>query len=217
VDNNFTIEKAVDKIVAREIRETLDGKPLILASGSPRRKKVLELLGLEFTIYSPEIDEVPQIGMLPQNFAENMAVNKVKTAINKFEQSIIIGADTVVVLGNRILGKPKGAPDALKMLRLLRGKEHLVITAIAVCSNGNSKISYSHDVTSVYFKNFSDREIYDYIDSGEPLDKAGSYGIQGMGSILVDRIEGELDNVIGFPLDCLARLIVKKNRVSDGI
>ncbi|MCP4634661.1 MAG: septum formation protein Maf [candidate division Zixibacteria bacterium] len=217
MNNRFTIENAIEKSSAEDVKKELTGKSIVLASSSPRRKKVLELLGLEFSIHSPEIEEIMQTGMLPANFAEDMAVKKVSTVLNKFKQSVIIGADTVVVIGSRILGKPKDASDAIRMLRFLRGKEHRVISAIAACTNGTHKIIYSHEVTSVVFKNFSDRDIYDYIDSGEPLDKAGSYGIQGMGSILVDRINGQLDNVIGFPLDCLARLIVEKGQVGNGI
>jgi septum formation protein len=216
MENSFTFEKAIDKKSAESLKNALAGKKIVLASSSPRRKRVLELLGLEFSIYTPEIEEVMQSGMLPPNYAEDMAVKKVRTAINKFQQSVIIGADTVVVIGNRILGKPNGSAEAIKMLRFLRGKEHKVITAVAACMNGTPNIVYSHETTSVYFRNFTDREIYDYIDSGEPLDKAGSYGIQGMGSILVDRIEGELDNVIGFPLDCLAKLIIESDRLKNG-
>ncbi|MBD3170526.1 MAG: septum formation protein Maf [candidate division Zixibacteria bacterium] len=212
VENNlFTIEKAVDKPSAETIKSSFEGERILLASTSPRRKKVLELLGLDFDVYKPRIDETPPAGVLPSDYAEAMAVKKVKNALeNDVNNRVIIGADTVVILGERILGKPADEAEAAKMLRSLRGKEHIVITAVAMNIKKAGKVIFSHESTRVLFKRFTDEHLYEYIDSGEPLDKAGSYGIQGMGSVLVEKINGELDNVIGFPLNCLAKMLLSQ-------
>ena len=217
MSEEFTIENAVSKPAAENIRNALGNRPVVLASGSPRRREVLELLGIDFQVYKPQVEEPPSYGLVPWRYAESLAVEKVNDASGKFPGNLIIGADTVVIIGNRILGKPRDTLDAAGMLRLLRGKEHQVITAIGICLNGDRKVSYSHEITRVFFKNFSEDDLYGYIDSGEPLDKAGSYGIQGMGRILVDRIDGELDNVIGFPLNTFAKLLTSSVNVNRSI
>lgn len=206
----FTIENAVAKPAAQEVVSMLSGRRVILASGSPRRRRVLELLGIDFETYQPVIDENIPPGIAPPAIAETLAAEKVRHALDHSRGCPVIGADTLVILGHEILGKPVEAEDALRILKLLRGLRHRVITGIAVSVNGSDKISTSHEVTDVIFREFSDGELDEYIASGEPFDKAGAYGIQGMGSVLVDHIEGELDNVIGFPLDCLAKILARK-------
>ena len=205
---NFTIENAIAKPSALRVKAALKDKSFILASSSPRRRQVLELLGLKFQIHNPIVDESPLASDDAAVFAETIAASKVDAIKSKFPDQLIIGADTVVVLGERILGKPGDDDEAIEMLHLLRDKEHCVITAVAACCNGNQMI-VSHEKTHVFFRNYTEAELREYVTSGEPMDKAGSYGIQGMGSILVDKIEGELDNVIGLPLNCLANLLGK--------
>ncbi len=203
----YTIENAIDKPAAVKIKEILGDAEVILASSSPRRIEVFKLLGLNFLIYCPLLDESSNLSKDPVQFAETNSLMKAKEASEYYLDTPVIAADTVVVLENRILGKPKNAEGAQRMLTMLRGKQHRVITAVSCYNNGKGMESVSHEETTVFFGNFTDKELSDYVKSGEPLDKAGSYGIQGMGSILVDRISGELDNVIGMPLNCLAQLL----------
>jgi len=214
---NFTIENAIAKPSALWVKAALKDKPFILASSSPRRRQVLELLGLNFQICNPIVDESLLASGDAAVFAETIAASKVDAIKSKFPDQLIIGADTVVVLGERILGKPGDADEAIEMLHLLRDKEHCVITAVAACGHGNYQLIVSHEKTRVFFRNYTETELREYVTSGEPMDKAGSYGIQGMGSILVDKIEGELDNVIGLPLNCLANLLGKSEYVGNRI
>ncbi len=207
----FTIEYAVNKNSAKTVRSKLKGGKVVLASSSPRRKRILELIGVEFKTYNPLVDESSVFTDNPIEYARCLAEAKANEAGIKFSDSLIIGADTIVVLGSRILGKPADADQAREMLRNLRDKKHTVITAIAVYRGSNDGCISSYETTDVYFRDFTDEDLERYLISEESLDKAGSYGIQGMGSILVEKIEGELDNVIGLPLDCLDKLLAEYN------
>ena len=168
---------------------------IILASASPRRRKLLAAAGLDFDIIIPEIDETPLPGEHPRAFAERLAVEKTEAVS---ADGIILAADTVVVQNDTILGKPVDAADARKMLEALSGAEHEVITAVCIRDAARSEVfSVS---TRVVFRTLSCDEIDDYIAGGEPMDKAGAYAIQGGAAHMVRSIHGSYTNVVGLPL-----------------
>ncbi len=179
---------------------------IILASLSPRRAELLELLNIPFEKFPVDIDESPKKNELPEIYVKRIAENKVKQASKK-RKGIIIGADTIV-WKNCFLGKPINKEEAKNMLRILSGSEHFVYSAIAVLNNQNKLIS---DVskTKVIFNKLSEKEIDLYIKTGEPMDKAGAYGIQGLGGIFIKEIQGSYYNVVGFPLDIFYKLMKK--------
>lgn len=176
---------------------------LILASKSPRRKALLSLITTDFEIKSADADET-----LPQGITPDRAViylSKIKAQPLANSNDTVIGADTVVAIGDKILGKPKDRNDAFYMLRLLSGKWHSVFTGVTVISPEKSKSFFVE--TKVKFFELSDEEIVRYIDTNEPFDKAGAYGIQGKGSLLVEKIDGDYFNVVGLPVSTLNRVL----------
>lgn len=183
-------------------------KPLILASASPRRQQFFADLGLTFTALAADIDETPLDGEKPDAFALRMAEEKAEVIARQHPASWVIGADTVVTLNGSILGKPADAAHALEILRTLQGKTHQVITGLALtCPEEGNSVSLT-ETTEVSFAPFSDAVLASYIRTGEPLDKAGAYGIQAKGAFLVETIHGSCSNAIGIPLQtCIARLI----------
>ncbi|KAA3632491.1 MAG: septum formation inhibitor Maf [Calditrichaeota bacterium] len=185
---------------------------IILGSRSPRRVKLLSESGIKFKQLIPDIDEKTLEGEKPIDYAVRLAQEKALALLPQlYEQQLVIGCDTIVVLEGAVLGKPEDEADAFRILSTLSGKQHEVCTALAIANNQNVIVT-GHEITQVYFNAVSADEIRNYISSGEPMDKAGAYGIQGMGAFLVDRIEGNLDTVIGFPrtlLDELARQILE--------
>ena len=188
------------------IRQLAEKYDLILGSKSPRRFELLKEIDVNFKQLIPEIDESLLTGEKPSCYAVRLAVEKAESLMPQISAGqLIIGCDTVVVLNDRIMDKPADRKDAFKILKFLSGKQHVVMTAIAI-TNHKKLLKSGYESTRVFFNNTSDNEITDYIQSGEPMDKAGAYGIQGMGAFLVDRIEGNLDNVIGFPRALLEKL-----------
>lgn len=183
---------------------------IILASSSPRRKEILNRYNLEPIIFGAQIEEKVTKGEFPEQVAMSLAFEKsfwVSKHFNKDE--IIIGADTIVVLEDIILGKPKDEKDAFEILSFLSGKEHSVITGICIMkANTNIKI-IDYESTIVRFRHLSKETITRYIDTKEPMDKAGAYGIQGYGQILVEKIDGCYSNVVGLPLAKLDYLLNK--------
>ena len=176
---------------------------IILASQSPRRKELLSMCGFEFEIRPADVDET-----LPENISPKEAVcylSKIKAEALKDEENIVIGADTVVALNGEILGKPRDDNDAFNMLKMLSGKTHSVYTGVTLASKKKTITFYEE--TKVTFYPISDDEIKDYIKTGEPKDKAGAYGIQGLGGLLVEKIEGDYNNVVGLPVAKLSRKI----------
>jgi septum formation protein len=172
---------------------------IILASSSPRRREFLKQLGIPFKIVVPRVEEQPEKREEPGHFAWRLAVDKALDVATRVPaRSLIIAADTIVVLGKKILGKPKDAADARRMLKLLSGREHEVITG--VCVSWGKKLRSFVISTDVEFKKLTTKEIDFYIDSGEPMDKAGAYAIQGIGSFLVRKIRGSYTNVVGLPV-----------------
>jgi septum formation protein len=173
---------------------------LILASASPRRKSLLQELGLDFEIIEAQVEEKPVAGESPQDFVMRAACDKAGDVARENVESWVLGADTVVVHGGRILGKPGDAEEALSVLQTLAGQKHLVHTGFCLM-NGKDDVLISRVVTTeVWFYPFSRDIAAAYVATGESLDKAGAYGIQGSGGFLVERINGSYSNVVGLPL-----------------
>lgn len=181
---------------------------MILASASPRRKEILENFGFLFKTIVKNIDETSDKTRAEEKILE-IAEKKARAATIDFPDENVVGADTVVVVDGKILGKPKNKEDAFSMLKSLSGRSHEVITAFSFI-NINKNISYSdYEITKVYFKNLTDDEINWYINTKEPMDKAGAYGIQGKGAFFVEKIEGDFFSVMGFPLGKFVRFLNK--------
>ena len=181
---------------------------MILASASPRRKEILENFGFSFKTIVKNIDETSDKTHAEEKILE-IAEKKARVAAIDFPDENIVGADTVVVVDGKILGKPKDEKEAFSMLKSLSGRSHEVITAFSFI-NINKNISYSdYEITKVYFKNLTDDEINWYINTKEPMDKAGAYGIQGKGAFFVEKIEGDFFSVMGFPLGKFVRFLNK--------
>lgn len=178
-------------------------RPIILASKSPRRKELLSLITENFVIKSAEVDESLPKGIQPDKAVEYLS--KIKAEPFRNDEDIIIGADTVVSIDGVILGKPKDRSDAFKMLKMLSGKYHSVFTGVTIIRPDSTK-TFSVE-TRVKFFELTDREINDYLDTGEPFDKAGAYGIQGKGSLLVEKIDGDYFNVVGLPVSTLNKYL----------
>jgi len=179
-------------------------KDIVLASSSPRRRELLRNIGLTFAVDPSGIYEARTAGSSPAALAKTVSLNKAKAAAARHAGSIIIAADTIGVLDGRILGKPLDASHARKMLAEMSGRCHRVITGFTVIDSGTGRTVSRTVETKVYFRKLSRTEIFRYMKTGEPLDKAGAYAIQGLGALLVERIEGDYTNVIGLPLCALA-------------
>lgn len=181
---------------------------IILASKSPRRKELLSFITTDFTVKSADVDETLPQGITPDKAVEYLS--KIKAEPLKNENDIVIGADTVVALDGKILGKPRDEADAFATLRMLSGREHSVFTGVSVIKG--EKIETFSVQTKVKMFELTDEEIKEYIATAEPFDKAGSYGIQGKGSLLVEKIDGDYFNVVGLPISRLNRVLKLFNR-----
>ncbi len=180
-------------------------KNTILASASPRRKELLTLAGVDFDICVKEVDESVPEGTAPEQAAVMTAKKKALAVAADYPEALVIGADTIVVIGGKILGKPHSEAHAKEMLRTLSGNEHKVITGVCLAKNGRV---YTFEKTSfVRFYPLSDEEIDAYVASKEPMDKAGAYGIQGKGCLLVESISGDYFNIVGLPVAATVRAI----------
>ena len=185
-------------------------QPLILASASPRRAELLNLLGLDFQVFPSGVSEViPDKSTSPLELVKGLALHKATDVARKLERGLVIGADTLVVLEDTIFGKPSGPDAAVEMLSKLNGKIHSVYTGVAIIQahSGQTEVGYSE--TKVKFRTLSIEELRSYVATGEPLDKAGAYGIQGKGGVLVEGIKGCYFNVVGLPLSKLAEMLRK--------
>lgn len=183
-------------------------KSIILASNSPRRKELLRQIGMSFISDPADVDERILPGEGAEEYAVRVALNKACVAAERAGTGIIIAADTIVVLGTTVLGKPADAKDAERMLGMLSGKMHTVITGLVVRDAGTGGTQTRVAVTKVWFRNLTREEIVSYVATGEPLDKAGAYGIQERGALLVQKIEGCYFNVVGLPLSLLGEMLV---------
>ena len=189
--------------VPHPIAVHLDGRPLVLASGSPRRRELFAQLGVAFDVVTPDVDETPLVGEGVDAMVRRLAAAKASAVA--FANAIVIGSDTAVEIDGEILGKPADPAEAVRMLRRLAGRTHRVHTAVAV-SHGREVVS-GETVSEVTFVEMTDDEIEWYAATGEPLDKAGSYGLQGIGGLFVESVTGSVTGVLGLPLDVVVRLL----------
>jgi septum formation protein len=184
---------------------------LVLASASPRRQELLRNAGLSFAIEPANIDEKPLPGESPRDCAERLAREKALAAYANRPQDSVLGADTIVVVDEAILGKPIDSDDAFRMLRMLSGRVHRVITGVClvkpVVSGQGPVVRVVSETTLVTMSEISDDEIRAYVATGEPMDKAGAYAIQGMASRWIPRIEGDYSNVVGLPVALVYRML----------
>lgn len=201
----------------KDVRKEVSNPPILLASQSPRRRELFRQMGISnFQTVSPEIPEHMERDLPPGELVAAIAEEKAAAAAQKVPpETIVIAADTIVVLDNVVLGKPKSPADAVRMLTALSGRQHQVWTGFTV-RQGPKKVTKSV-CTEVFMHALALEEIHAYVQTGEPLDKAGAYGIQGIGALLIDRIQGDFYNVVGLPIravsetlrqfgvDCLAR------------
>ncbi len=185
--------------------------PLILASGSPRRKRLLQQLGLDFDIQVSDVDESFEADMLPADVVEQVAERKALAISPGSPGSLTLAADTIVVLNGQILGKPGSIAEATATLRSLSSNQHAVYTGLALSHPASKRMITAHEKTTVHFGQMSDSEINAYVASGSPMDKAGAYGIQDdQGALFVSHIEGDFYNVVGLPLHRLYQLIKRE-------
>jgi septum formation protein len=179
---------------------------IVLASGSPRRRQLLEMLGLEVVVQPSAVQEIPLPRERPVDYARRLARDKARAVPGE----LVLGADTIVVIDDEILEKPADDADALRMLRRLAGRRHEVVTSICLLASGREL--ESTDTTAVYFRPADDEWLRAYVATGEPRDKAGAYGIQGYGAALVTRIEGDFFGVMGLPIRLVLELLAEAGR-----
>jgi len=179
---------------------------IILASASPRRAELLRLIGVEFELSPSDTVERPHSDEAPADYITRLARAKVIAAARKYEAGLVIGADTIVVLDGRLMGKPEDTSAAERMLTQLSGKWHAVMTGVALYDIESKAEVADYDKTLVKFARLTEKEIEWYVATGEPMDKAGAYGIQGLGGLFVEEIAGNYYNVVGLPLPLVYRL-----------
>jgi len=179
-------------------------KEIILASASPRRRKLLETLGIEFRVLAPKIDEDNFSNHQPDEIVTELAYRKAKEIAAEVKNSLVIGADTIVFCDGKIFNKPTGEQEAYNYLKYLSNRTHTVYTGIALYDSDTNKSLVANEQTQVSFRKLDDDEIWAYIETGSPLDKAGAYGIQDdFGAVFVNKIVGDFYNIVGLPLTLL--------------
>ena len=197
---------------------SLQSRPmLILASASPRRHELLRNAGIPFVVRVADIPEIPRANELPDVFVKRMAREKARAIARSFPNDLVLGADTIVIIDEQILGKPRDQADAARMLRLLSGKTHRVTTAVCLSGPQTADRPENEEVQSettlVTMNEISGQEIQDYIATGEPMDKAGAYAIQGRASRWVRKIEGDYFNVVGLPVALVYRMLRERGEL----
>jgi septum formation protein len=185
---------------------------LVLASQSPRRRELLERAGYQFTVVSVQISEIPDENLNLEEQVQDLAIRKGMACVDEHnlfgsQGKILLSADTVVALNGKMLGKPKDQNENREYLRRLSGQSHQVITAISLLDLETGQGSVDHDLSVIHFRTLSDAEIDEYVRTGEGLDKAGGYGIQGAAGKFVDKLEGDFENVVGLPLALLQKML----------
>jgi len=179
-------------------------KTIILASASPRRKELLKKTGLKFKVEPSNYEENISSGLEPHELARWLSLEKSKLVARNHRKALVIAADTFIVFEGKVLGKPPTETEAKKMLETISGRQHSVITGFTIIDTETNKALSKSVETKVYIRKLTSKEIEAYVKSKEPLDKAGAYAIQGLGSVIVEKIEGDYFNVIGLPLSALA-------------
>ena len=180
---------------------------LILASGSPRRSEILNSVGWEFTKIVADVDETEFEGENPADYVQRLAKTKAETVAVNYSDTIVLGADTTVVIDNLIIAKPIDFDDARRMLRLLSGRIHEVLTGVAVTKNGQTSVGLQR--TKVKFAELNEEQIEFLVEFGEPLDKAGAYAVQAQAALFIEGIEGDYWNVVGLPINLVYELVKK--------
>lgn len=181
---------------------------IILASSSPRRRELLSQAGIPFTVMPGEVDEEKaELSGTPEQKTEQLAYLKAMDVAKKVQKGLVLGADTIVVCDGEILGKPADEEDAIRMLESLSGREHHVITGIALADAESGKAAIGHETTKVKFSPITSEDIKAYIRTGEPFGKAGAYAVQGRGALFVEGIDGCYSNVVGLPLSRLGKML----------
>ncbi len=188
--------------------------PLVLASESPRRRELLKEAGFNFDVVPVKVSEIPNKNLNVNAQILDIAQRKARAAFDQLKSSRtgpfrVLSADTEVIFGGGPLGKPQNREDAYRILRLLSGNFHEVKTAVCIIDSTTHKEVSQIETTQIHFKKLSDEEIWTYIDTGEPMDKAGAYGIQGLGRQFVDHFEGPYDNVVGLPIAVVRKLLAE--------
>lgn len=173
---------------------------IVLASASPRRRELLGLTGLSFTVDAGDAEEVMDDSVPPLILARRLSRQKAKAVAHRYKDALILAADTFIAFRGRVLGKPLDKKDAARMLTMLSGRRHSVITGFTIMDTATGRTLSRAVETKVWFKRLSPAEIRAYVRTGEPMDKAGAYAIQGLGSVIVSRIEGDYSNVVGLPV-----------------
>ena len=182
-------------------------KRIILASASPRRVELLEKIGLRFKVEPSNYEEDMHSELEPHEFARKISLEKAEAVASKHKNAIVIAADTIIVFGSKILGKPHTENEARKMLETINGKSHSVITGFSIIDTGKNKTLSKSVETKIHVRKLTLAEIDAYVKSKEPLDKAGAYAIQGLGAVIVEKIEGDYFNVVGLPLSALTEAL----------
>lgn len=193
------------KEMLNEATEGLRLPRLVLASGSPRRAEIMNSVGWEFAKAVPDVDESVIEGESPEDYVQRLAGEKARAVAGKHPGEIVLAADTTVVIGGEIIGKPSDLEDARRMIRMLAGNWHEVLTGVAVARNGEERIGLQR--TRVKFAAMSEAEIDFLVEKGEPLDKAGAYAVQAQAALFIDGIEGDYWNVVGLPIGLVYRLV----------
>jgi septum formation protein len=199
----------VNNLIRRGGYPLAQNRTIILASSSPRRKELLEKIGLIFNVDPGDAYENPHLELKPEGRAKAISLEKALKIAPKYPNAIVIAADTFGIFRGRTIGKPTTPDEAKSMLLSLSGKSHRVITGYTILDTANKHVTTHSVETRVYFKKLTPEEIENYVKSGEPLDKAGAYGIQGLGSLIVEKIDGDFYNVMGLPLCALAESLKK--------
>ena len=192
------------------MKKPVNGPGLILASQSPRRRYLLQQAGIEFSVIPGSFDENSVKPSSPDVYVRQLAESKARDISEQYADSWVIGADTIVFIEGNILGKPDSRVEARSMLERLSGKTHHVLTGYCICCHRIGRLFSDVVKTEVRFKKLTAREIDWYINSGEPFDKAGAYGIQGIGTFLVRRINGSYTNVVGLPVCEIVEYLIKE-------
>jgi septum formation protein len=182
---------------------------IILASTSPARQLLARTIGLDFEVVPSNYKEDMTLNLSPKELVIELALGKARDVAKNLKEELVIGVDTIVVFDGKVFGKPKDSQEAIKMLRLFSGKKHEIYSGIVLINCATGATIKDFEVTKVYFKELSDKEILSYVKTGEPFGKSGSYGIQGLASIFVEKVEGCYFNIVGFPVNNIYKNLEK--------
>jgi septum formation protein len=188
---------------------------LILASRSPRRAEILDSVGWSYEIIVAGVDETLRSGERPLDYVQRLALAKAEAVSAKVERGLVLGADTTVVVDGQILGQPTDSDDARRMLRLLNGRWHEVVTGVALVPAGSAQRQVSHQITRVRFAELTNDEIDWYVSTHEPMDKAGAYGVQGKAALFIEEIQGDYFNVVGLPIRLVYEMATRIDASTD--